>query len=238
LSKEDNVDRQSLYRRWAPLLLVSMALVLPACDSDGHFSILGYTTVPNYDPNIRTVYVPIFENRTFRRGIEQELTMAVVRAIEQNTPFKVVSDCDKADTELRGTITAFTKGILNRNQLNEVREAETIMTVEVVWRDRRTGEILSGPARRAGDLLPPPAMIDIAPGTVPTIPLGVAGPGHQDPQPTEGAMVGPLSPPPPAALVSSYSTYIPEVGGSITTSLKRNLDRLALQIVHMMEVPW
>ena len=31
---------------------------------------LGYTTQPNYDPAIHTVYVPIAQNATFRRGLE------------------------------------------------------------------------------------------------------------------------------------------------------------------------
>ena len=45
-------------------------LLLAGCTSDGHFSLLGYTTAPNYDTSIRTVYVPIFGNQTFRQGID------------------------------------------------------------------------------------------------------------------------------------------------------------------------
>src|SRR5438876_10008634 len=65
------------------------ALLLPSCaTSDGNFSILGYTTRPNYDTNIHSVRVPIFQNVTFRRGLEFDLTRAVIREIESKTHFK------------------------------------------------------------------------------------------------------------------------------------------------------
>src|SRR5438874_3848425 len=132
--------------------VVCALLLLPACGEDRNFTILGYSTRPNYDTSIRTVRVPIFKNLTQRRGLEFDLTRAIVREIELKTPYKVVAaNCD-ADTELTGTIISYNKNILNRNQLNEVREAETTLAVEVVWRDLRTGEILTRPRR--GETLP------------------------------------------------------------------------------------
>src|SRR5207248_2899193 len=69
-----------------------------------------------------------------------------IRQIEMITPYKVVQE--GADTELRGTIVAFTKQPLNYNQFNTPREVETALTVELIWRDLRTGKILSRPPRR------------------------------------------------------------------------------------------
>ena len=43
---------------------------------------------------------------------------------------------------MTGTIVAVRKSLLNRNQLNEVREAENVLTVEIIWKDLRTGKIL------------------------------------------------------------------------------------------------
>jgi len=186
------------------------ALLLPSCAGDGNFTLLGYTTRPNYDTSIHTVRVPIFKNQTFYRGLEFELTQAVVREIEAKTPYKVVSASCDADTELTGNIVQFTKIILNRNQVNEVREAETIMGVEIVWRNLRTGEILSLPKKGPG--APPPVPADLPPGMPP--------------------------PKPPPVLIQSVGHFIPEVGGSITTAQKENVDRLAVQVVSMMEVPW
>ena len=196
--------------RCGGLALVALALaLLPGCANwDGHFCLFGYTTRPLYDLGIRTVRVPIFKNFTFRRGLEFQLTEAVVREIESKTPYKVAQDCD-ADTELIGTIVGRSKAVINYNQLAETREAPTTLTVEVVWRDLRAGhggEVLSLPVPgKPGDPPPPP--------------------------PAPGAPVPPV-------LVQSLGTFIPELGGSLTTAEKENVDRLAVQIVSMMEKPW
>jgi hypothetical protein len=195
----------------SPCLLVFLsACLLPSCESDGHFSVFGYTSRPNYRCDIRTVRVPIFKNLTYRdatrQGIEFDLTKAVQREIEQKTPYKVVGDNEEADTELTGTIVSLTKQIINRNQFNEVREAQTVLTVEVVWRDLRSGEVLSRPPKGPGAPPPPPP--------------------------------GAPAPPPPPVTVSSLSGFIPELGESPTTAYKGNVDRLARQIVYLMENPW
>jgi hypothetical protein len=196
------------------ILVPALLLLLAGCGWDGNFTILGYTTQPNYATNIHTVRVPIFANSTYRRGIEFDLTRAVIREIEAKTPYKVVGEGCAADTELSGKIISLNKNVINRNQLNEVREAETDLTVEIVWRDLRTGEILSKPRPAPGTPPPPP----------PPLP--------------PGAPLDAPPPPPPPVIVQSAGDFIPELGQSITTAMQQNLDRLAVQIVSMMEKPW
>ena len=64
---------------------VICGLTLASCESGGHFTALGYTTKPNYDPCIKSVYVPIFENKTFRRGLEFDLTRADRKSTRLNS---------------------------------------------------------------------------------------------------------------------------------------------------------
>ena len=199
-----SVRRFSSIRRFLSLVLAALAVVLPSCAWDGQFSILGYTTRPNYDPGIRTIRVPIFKNNTYIRGLEFDLTRAVIREIEARTPFKVVSEGCPADSELTGKITVLTKLAINRTQLNEIREGQTTLGVEIVWRDLRTGEILSQPRPKSDPDAPAP--------------------------PPDG--------PPKPLLVQSLGSYIPELGSSTTTSLQQNVNRLAVQIVSKMEMPW
>lgn len=139
------------HRHFRSLALVGILLLAAGCSSDGQFTLLGYTTRPTYDPNIRTVYVPIFGNYTYDRGLEFEMTKAVIAAIESKTPMKTVSNCAEADTELIATIRSRRKLPNNTNQLGEVRDVEYSVVVEVTWRDLRTGRILSSPN---GGLLP------------------------------------------------------------------------------------
>jgi hypothetical protein len=232
----------------ALLACAALALAASACESGGHFTLLGYTTQPNYDCNIRTVRVPIFQNRTFIQGVEFDLTRAVIREIEQKTPYKVVGPGCDADTELTGTVVSFTKNILSVNQLNEVREAETTLGVEVVWKDLRTGEYLSKPSRRPGEPVPePPAqplLVGVTPGapvtTAPSPPPGApaAVPPAPGPLPPPGVVLPPGAPQPGAVLIRSLGGYIPELGQSLTTALQRNVNSMAVQIVQMMEKPW
>jgi hypothetical protein len=194
-------------RCWFLCLAAGLALMLSACQEGGHFCILGYTTQPNYDLTIHTVYVPIFKNTTFSQGLEFELTRAVIREIEAKTPYKVASCREQADSELIGTITARNKQLINYNQLGEVREVQTTLTVDLIWRDLRPGH--------AGEILSKPN----------------PGPRGEPLVIKEGQSA-------PSFTVQSQAGFIPEIGQSLATALKDNCDRLAVQIVSMMEKPW
>ncbi|MFO0805381.1 MAG: LptE family protein [Gemmataceae bacterium] len=208
--------------------LITGALgILAGCQGTPTF--LGYKLGSKalYDTNIKTVYVPVFNNRAFQttpyRGMEVDITRAVVREINAKTPFKVVSDCDRADTELKGVIVSITKNILNRNQQNLTREAEVVLTVDVLWRDLRTGKNLSSTQRQIPVIgvtpgLPPPEAIPFDP-SVP-LPPGVT--------PDDSQL--------PVRLVAT-GRLIPELGESITTGEQKAINLLAVQIVSMMEKP-
>src|SRR6516162_1830767 len=169
--------------KFVGMFWAGIALICSSCTADHHFTIFGYTTRPNYDKNIKTVYVPIFKNKSIWRGLEFDLTRMVVQEIESKTPFKVESDCSKADTELIGTVVNLNKNMLNRNQLNEVREAETVLAVEVVWRDRRTGEVLTGPGRQPGQFIPPAPFLDMESAPPQPVALGPGAPPGALPMP-------------------------------------------------------
>jgi hypothetical protein len=201
-----------LLKRYGPCFAMSLlACMLASCSSDGHFSILGYTTQPNYDCGIHTVYVPIFQNVTFARGLEFELTKAVIREIEAKTPFKVTDCRANADTELIGKIVSTSKGVITLNQLGEAREVDSGMGVELVWRDLRPGS--------TGVLLSTELMKEEVRG--------------EEPLP-----VAPGAKPLPPTLLTPNASYVPELGGTQLAAQKQLVDRAAIQIVSMMEKGW
>ena len=239
--------------------------MLPACDWDGNFTIFDYSTAPNYDLKYKTVRVPIFQNKTYRQNLEYDLTKAVITQIEEITRMKVVT-CE-ADTELIGTITMTQKNILNLNQLNEIREGEAVITIELVWRDLHTGEILTRPGKRATDpppfepLVPPaigingpaaPQMPFTVPPTQPRPPseaIASSPPESSDPafrQPPstpDPLSHGPPQAPPhqPAVIplkITASASFVPEVGQSTTSAYQTAINKLAVQIVSAMEKPW
>ena len=101
----------------------------------------GYMVGGAYDPQIRSVAVPIFENDTFRRGIEFQLTEAVHKEIKLRTPYRLVNSQD-AETRLTGRIVDIRKDVLGENQYDDPRELQMSLLVQVTWEDTRTGKIL------------------------------------------------------------------------------------------------
>lgn len=195
---------------------------LTGCTSDGRFGLLGYTSEPNFDPSIRTVYVPLFKMKalgtTPYREMEITLTRYVVDMIESHTPMKVVSDPSGADSELQGTVVALRKYLQNRTPYNGAREMEITLVVEIVWHDLRPGRegrILSNPKKRDRD------------------------------EPSVDGLFDPSNPPPPLGpdtpapvALATNGRGLPELGESSTTALDMAMKRMAKSIVNAMERPW
>lgn len=193
------------------------AATLGGCGWDGHFSVLGYSTRPNFPSNIKTIYIPQFRLKamltTPHRGLEIELTRAVIREIESKCPCKVLSDPEKADSELLGTVKSWTKIVQTRNQQNEQREDKFILTVEVVWRDLTTGKILTNPP--PSSVRPPKDPFD------PDNPLTPEGPDTAIP-----------------FVITATSRALNDVGESNASAQTAACKQMAQQIVEMMESPW
>lgn len=214
-------------RRLRPLAAVFAAVTaaaavaaVPGCQGTGDLCVLGYTTKPPFDEDIRSVYIPLFKTAAFHtspfRGIEADITQEIVTELgRRRSPIRVVSDPSRADTELIGTVTRINKAIYNRNLINLNREYEVQITVEVLWRDLRTGRVLSG--RRE-----PPASANPAPFD-PCLPPAPPAPAEQAVTPVPLMGVG---------------RVLPELGESTTTGQQTALRNLAVQIVNMMESPW
>lgn len=66
----------------------------------------GYSNKSLYSQDIKSVYVEMFDNTTFQRDLEYDLTDAIAKRIEAETPYKIISDRSRADTVLSGKITA------------------------------------------------------------------------------------------------------------------------------------
>jgi hypothetical protein len=214
-------SRRPITRRTAlAALFGGSAAAAVGCAHGGFF---GYTTAPNYDPTIRTVYVPMFKTAVLEttpyREMEEVLTRKVVDAIESKTPMRVLSKPDGADTELQGTILSLAKIITNRTPFNEAREITLYLTCEIVWYDHRPGnegKILTNPRNRQADV-PPIGAFQFDPANPPPTPK----PDRPRPQ-----------------QISASGRGLPELGESSTTALDMAMNALAVKIVSAMEQPW
>jgi hypothetical protein len=103
----------------------------------------GYSSKPLYSDEVSTVYVKMFENKSFERGVEYELTDALAKRIEAETPYKVVSSIDRADTVISGYIGSAGRSILStERETGRPMEKEIILTARVDWKNLKTGRYL------------------------------------------------------------------------------------------------
>lgn len=149
-----------------------------------------------YAPNVRTIYVPVFQTDSFRTtpsiDLGERLTEAVCKEIEKRTPFKVVGTAAHADSVLTGRIVADTKRIVVESPTDQSRQVEMNMQALVTWADR------GGAVLATGSVPMPAASVDVG----------------------QAAML------------------VPEYGRSVVSTQQEGIQRMARQIVGLMEEPW
>ena len=146
-----------------------------------------------FPEDIETVYVPVFDSISYRPGLGEELTEAVIKEIQKRTHYKVVSSLSSADTILTGKITNESKHLIFESLQADPREMEVNLQVKVSWTYR-----VGDPVRE-----------------IPLVPVPAA-----------------------AVDISAANKLVGEVGDSVATSHQRAIQRLAEQIVSLMEKPW
>lgn len=91
---------------------------------------------------IRTVALDIFQSREFRRGLELQLTEALAKRLEAETPYRLARR-EQADTLLTGEIREVQQTTIGRDfVVNRPRETAMTVAISFQWKDLRTGDIL------------------------------------------------------------------------------------------------
>lgn len=101
----------------------------------------GYTMGTSHPQQYRTVAIPIAKSNSARRGIEEQLTEAVQRELQQQTHLRLAKE-PYADTRLMITIVDTRKRVLGETLYDDPRELQLSLAAEVRWEDTRTGQIL------------------------------------------------------------------------------------------------
>ena len=130
------------------VLLIAMVAFVSGC---------GYMIGGNYPPEIRSVHVPIFANKSDRRGLEFLITEAVQREMQKRTPFVLAKESN-ADTQLLGTISSARKSVMGKSRNDDPRLLGLRLNVTVTWHDINTDRVLS---EHTIDI--PPELVSLAP---------------------------------------------------------------------------
>ena len=103
----------------------------------------GYSNELLFPEEVGSIYVEMFDNQSFRRGVEYELTDALAKRIEADTPYKIISSRNKADTVISGRITRIGESVLtSERETGRALEKEVELRAVVNWKNLRTGKLL------------------------------------------------------------------------------------------------
>ena len=104
----------------------------------------GYSQKSLIDRKINTIYISIFENNTFVRGIEFDIAKAVKDEIMSRTSLRIVQK-DSADVIMTGEIGGSAQAALSQSRDNIV-ESSVSISASVTLLDTRTGRSMGGGA--------------------------------------------------------------------------------------------
>jgi len=142
--KKQNLNKSTKYKSSPTLLLLyCCALVLPILALCGCSEMSGYSNESLFPQDVDSVCLEMFDNQTFRRGTEYELSDALSKRIEVETPYKIVSSRDRADTVISGQIVSIAEFALStERETGRVLEKEVELKALVNWKNLMTGELL------------------------------------------------------------------------------------------------
>jgi hypothetical protein len=161
-------------------VVITVAALLPFTGCGG-----GYQNSWLYPDQVQTVYVEMFDTTSFRRGHEYVLTDAICKRIEAQTPYKIVSDRNIADSVLSGQLGIQSSVLATDRYSAKPIEQETLVNVKVIWKDLNTGRLL----------------ID-------------------------------------GKKVYASSSYSSPMGQTFEYSIDRAMNKAAVKVVELMEIPW
>ncbi|MCA9190361.1 MAG: hypothetical protein KDB03_01310 [Planctomycetales bacterium] len=108
-------------------------------------------TASLFNPNIRTIYVPIVRNDSWRHELGVQLTEAIQKTIELRTPYKVVAS-PAADSTLNCRVNSQMKRVITETRTDEPRALHNMIAIELTWTDRQGNLLMENRPVPIGEL--------------------------------------------------------------------------------------
>jgi hypothetical protein len=94
----------------------------------------GYGLSTRTNPHIKTVAVPLFQNDTLEKGIEEALTAKLIDVLQENRALTLTSE-RSADSVIHGKIVEYQRAPSSYDQNEEVQEYKVSIVVTVEYED-------------------------------------------------------------------------------------------------------
>jgi hypothetical protein len=138
------IKRKNLKNRgMEPKSLSTLVLLCGCALCFGLYGCAGYSNKSLYPDDVSSVCLQMFDNQSFRRGVEFELSDALAKRIEVDTPYKIVSDSDRADSVISGQIVSIGQFALSIDpEIGGILENEVEVRAVVNWKNLKTGQLM------------------------------------------------------------------------------------------------
>ncbi len=102
----------------------------------------GYSMASLLPEDVTTIAVPIFQNDTYNREVNFDLTDAVIKEIQSRTPYRVVPQ-SRAETVLLGHVRGVELDQLSKSRITGLSEEVILsVTIDFQWKDLRNDRLL------------------------------------------------------------------------------------------------
>jgi outer membrane lipopolysaccharide assembly protein LptE/RlpB len=119
--------------RLAGAVMLAVALAVSGC---------GYSLRPSLPANIKTVHVPVLQNRTQEPGIEDFVTQALTQALVTSGAARIASSREAADGVLEGAIVGYSLTSLAFDRAVNATQYRLQLALALTLKDRRTGDVI------------------------------------------------------------------------------------------------
>ena len=109
------------------LRLIAGLIVLAGCS---------YSPNPALFPqHLKTIAVPVLQNRTTQPALEQEVTAAIINRFIRDSKLRVVNE-DQADLLVSGAVVSYRNAVFGFNAREQAQEYQVAVTVSLTAKDR------------------------------------------------------------------------------------------------------
>ena len=122
--------RRALVILLAPL---SAALAFGGC---------GYSLRTSMPPGIKSIHVPVLENKTAEPGIEDFITQALTQAVVQSGRVRIAPNAREADAALEGSIVEYRLTSLSFDRGANVTSYRLIIGLALTFKDLKQNKII------------------------------------------------------------------------------------------------
>jgi outer membrane lipopolysaccharide assembly protein LptE/RlpB len=102
----------------------------------------GYSLRPSLPGNIKTVHIPVLENKTQEPGIEDFITQALTQALVTSGVARIAPSAEQADATLEGSIVEYSLTSLAFDRSANATQYRLQIGLALTLRDRRSGEVV------------------------------------------------------------------------------------------------